>query len=267
MCRHLCYLGEPIGIGELVFDAPHSLAVQSYAPKDMRGGGRVNADGFGLGWLDQQGGLVRYRRAGPIWQDAGLRSMASAVSSTAMLAAVRNATVGMPVTESAAAPFTDGRWLFSLNGRIDGWPDAAVGLASELPVRELLTLDAPTDAALLWSVLRHRLAAAEPDDSGRSGPSLDPSRLLAELIDQVLAVAPASRLNLLLTDGRRCYASTLTHSLWYRRSSRGTVLASEPLDDQPDWQPIDDGRLVVADRDGVTVTELPGRAIASPAPQ
>ncbi len=38
-------------LAELVLDPPHSLVVQSYAPKDMRGGGTVNVDGFGVGWF------------------------------------------------------------------------------------------------------------------------------------------------------------------------------------------------------------------------
>lgn len=246
MCRHLCYLGDrPVRLRELLFDQPHSLVRQSYAPADMRGGGSVNADGFGVGWYDGAGRAVRYRRAGPIWQDSGFGELADQVSASTMLAAVRNATAGMPVTEAAAAPFTDGHWLFSLNGRIDGWPDTATGVAGSLPVRSLLTLDAPTDAALLWAALQQRLA-------GRS----DPAAVIAELVAEVLAAAPDSRLNLLLTDGVRCYATTVTHALSAR--DRPTVLASEPLDDDPAWQPVPDGSLVIADRDGVQVRPLAG---------
>src|SRR5690349_11788449 len=163
MCRHFCYLGEPIPLGELVLQAPHSLLVQSYAPKHMCGGGRINADGFGVGWYTGDLPASRYRRAGPIWQDGGFAELARHISASAILGAVRNATAGMPVSDGASAPFTDGRWLFSLNGLIDGWPDTAAELAEELPTTELLQLDAPTDAALLWAVLRRRLSAgAEP---------------------------------------------------------------------------------------------------------
>ena len=169
MCRHFCYLGEPAPLSELVLQAPHSLLVQSYAPKHMCGGGRINADGFGVGWYAGNSLAARYRRAGPIWQDSGFAELARHISASAILGAVRNATVGMPVSDGASAPFTDGSWLFSLNGRIDGWPDSAVPLAEELSTGELLTLDAPTDAALLWAVLRRRLASrgeSTPDPPG-----------------------------------------------------------------------------------------------------
>ena len=247
MCRHLCYLGtEPIPLRELLFDSAHSLVRQSYQPCDMRGGGTVNADGFGAGWYAEPAGpAVRYRRAGPIWQDAAFVELAARTSASTLLAAVRNATAGMPITETAAAPFTDGHWLFSLNGRIQGWPDSITELAGTLPTRALLTMDAPTDAALLWAMLRHRLADAA-----------DPGVVLAGLVRDVLAAAPGSRLNLLLTDGQRGYATTVTHALSVRRDP--TLIASEPLDDDPAWQPVADGQLVTADRSGYRIEPLAG---------
>src|ERR1700754_59853 len=145
MCRHLAYLGAPVSPAELVFAAPHALLVQSYAPQDMRGGGSVNADGFGLGWYPEPGGAPqRYRRAAPLWTDQTLPALAATVSTTAFVAAVRNGTTGMPVTEAAAAPFTDGRWLFSHNGVVRGWPHSVAGLAAGLPAADLIILDAPT---------------------------------------------------------------------------------------------------------------------------
>lgn len=257
MCRHLCYLGEQILLSELISQPPHSLVVQSYAPRDMRGGGAVNADGFGVGWYSGSGWASRYRRAGPIWQDTGFAELTGRTSATAVLAAVRNATAGMPVSETAAAPFTDGHWLFSLNGRIEGWPDSALGLAEALPRRELLTLDASTDAALLWAVLRHRLA-------GVAAP--DPAGTLAGLVAEVLAAAPGSRLNLLLTDGERAFASTVTHSLWWRAAVGSVLLASEPLDDDPAWLPVPDQHLVVADRHRVVLSALADQPVPAGRP-
>ena len=49
MCRHLAYAGPPVVLAELLFDAPHALVRQSWAPRDMRGGGTINADGYGVG--------------------------------------------------------------------------------------------------------------------------------------------------------------------------------------------------------------------------
>jgi gamma-glutamyl hercynylcysteine S-oxide hydrolase len=249
MCRHLAYLGPPLPLAALLFDPPHGLVRQSYAPKDMRGGGHVNADGFGVGWYpagaEQGEQPVRYRRGCPIWTDTNLSALATATEAGAVLAAVRNATTGMPVMETAAAPFADGPWLFSHNGAVTGWPDSLTGLAATLPTRDLLTLDAPTDAALVWALVRNELRRAA-----------DPAKSIVDVLHAVLDAAPGSRLNLLLTDGRTAVATTWWHALSVRRTADATLISSEPLDDDPAWWAVPDRHLVVATAGTVELTPL-----------
>jgi gamma-glutamyl hercynylcysteine S-oxide hydrolase len=246
MCRHIAYLGEPTGLAELLLTPAHSLLRQSWAPRDMRGGGTVNADGFGIGWYtgsSPEPALLR--RAVPMWTDTALPRLAAEISSGAVLAAVRSATVGMPVVETAAAPFAWDRWLFSHNGVVRGWPSSITGIASTLPVEALLTLDAPTDAALLWALLRHRLAAGDK-----------PADAMASLVAEVDAAAPGSRLNLLLTDGTEIVGTSWTHSLWVAERGSSVVVASEPYDDDPSWREVPDRHLVVANRSTVDIVEI-----------
>jgi len=236
VCRHLAYVGPPVPLAALVLEPAHSLLHQSYAPADMRGGGTINADGFGAGWYPEPGGpAARYRNAHPIWSDAAFAAVAAATRSGGVLAAARSATVGMPVVETAAAPFAEGRWLFSHNGVIAGWPHSVAALAEALPVTDLLTLDAPTDAALLWALVRHRL---------RTGAS--PGEALAGVVTEVVAAAPESRLNLLLTDGAGIWATAWYHALAVRTDEWSALVASEPLDTDPGWRPVPDRHLVTA---------------------
>jgi glutamine amidotransferase len=244
MCRHLAYLGPPVPLSSLLFDPPHSLAHQSWAPRDMRGGGTINADGFGVGWYSESG-PVRYRRHTPIWSDATLPGLAPSVLAGAVLAAVRSATAGMPVVETAAAPFGAGPWLFSHNGVVTGWPSSLAKLAGTLPVTDLLTLDAPTDAALLWALVRDRL---------RDGASL--SGALAAVVAEVLRAAPGSRLNLLLTDGVAVAATAVGHALSYISDYSHITVASEPLDDRPAWRAVPDGTLLTATATDLALTSL-----------
>ncbi|MCG5455734.1 ergothioneine biosynthesis protein EgtC [Micromonospora sp. PSH03] len=246
MCRHLAYLGPPVTLAELLFDPPHSLVRQSWAPRDMRGGGTINADGFGVGWYPGEGEPVRYRRAQPIWSDPTIAQLAAVTRSAAVVAAVRSATVGMAVLDGAAAPFAEGRWLFSHNGVVRGWPDAVVPLAAGLPVRDLLTLDATTDSALLWALVRHRLRAGA-----------DPVEAVGRTVTDVAAAAPGSRLNLLLTDGHRVVASVAGHALSVRETPGSVLLASEPHDDDPGWRSVPEGHLVVATAGEARVRPLP----------
>ena len=246
MCRHLAYLGTAVPLAQLLFDAPHSLARQSWAPLDMRGGGTINADGFGVAWFPgNDADPVRHRSGTPLWSDTLLPALAAHTVSGGVLAAVRSATVGMPVAETASAPFAEGRWLFSHNGVVRGWPDSVAGLAARLPVRDLLTLDAPTDAALLWALVRDRLRSGVPA-----------AKAVAETVTEVAAAAPGSRLNLLLTDGRQIVASTAGHALSVRVTPGAVLVSSEPLDPGPAWQAVPDGHLLVATPSELDITGL-----------
>lgn len=244
MCRHLAYLGPPTPLASLLFDPPHALADQAWAPREMRGSGTVNVDGFGVGWFpDRTGSPLRHRRDRPIWTDVDLRELADRTQAGAVLAAVRSATPGMPLGEAACAPFTGDGWLFSLNGRVADWPGSVAKLAERLPVADLLTLDAPVDSALLWALVRHRL---------REGVA--PAAAVAMTVDEVAAAAPESRLNLLLVGADRVVATAAGHSLWVRERSGSVLVSSEPLDADPAWRSLGDGTLLVADCSGVEVS-------------
>ncbi|HET7325680.1 MAG TPA: ergothioneine biosynthesis protein EgtC [Nocardioidaceae bacterium] len=246
MCRHLAYLGPPATLAELLLEPPHSLLRQTWAPADMRGGGSVNADGFGVGWYDEAGTPMRYRRSCPMWADSNLADLARSTRSAAVLAAARNGTAGMPVIETACAPFRDGRWLFSHNGRVAGWPDSVEKLAARLPTVDLMTLDAPTDSALLWALVRHRV---------RAGDTLGDA--VAAVTAAVVAAAPGSRVNLLVTDGTAVAATTWAHSLSLRHDDGAVLVASEPCDPaDPRWHPVPDGHLVTATPSDVQVSPI-----------
>ncbi|WP_369393786.1 ergothioneine biosynthesis protein EgtC [Streptomyces sp. CG1] len=246
MCRHLAYLGPEEPLGRLLAEPPHSLVRQSWEPQRQRSG-TVNADGFGVGWYAPDDPVpARYRRAGPIWADLSFADLARVVRSGAVLAAVRDATAATADGEAAAAPFTSGRWLFSHNGAVAGWPDSAAPLVSQLPPVELLSLEARTDSAFVWALVLHRL---------RSGDELD--QALGETVRRLAGAAPASRLNLLLTDGATIAATAWGDSLWYRTEpGRSTVVASEPYDDDPLWQEVPDRTLLTASRADVLLAPL-----------
>ena len=83
-------------------------------------------------------------------------------------------------------------------------------LAAALPVTDLLTLDAPTDSALLWALVRHRL---------RGRRTTRPTSL-ADVVADGRGRRPGSRLNLLLTDGTTIWATAWCHALSVARPRR-----------------------------------------------
>ncbi|WP_329596586.1 ergothioneine biosynthesis protein EgtC [Streptomyces pseudovenezuelae] len=246
MCRHLAYLGPEEPLGRLLTEPEHSLYRQSWAPRRQRHG-TVNADGFGVGWYAEGDPVpARYRRAGPIWADLSFADLARVVRSTALLAAVRDATLAGADAEAAAAPYASGPWLFSHNGAVKGWPSSLAPLTVSLPAAELLSMEARNDSAFVWALVLNRLRGG--DEQGQA---------LADTVLEVAEAAPDSRLNLLLTNGESIAATAWGDTLWYlQHPGTGTVVASEPYDDDPHWREVPDRTLLTASRADVLLTPL-----------
>lgn len=246
MCRHIAYLGPQEPLGRLLVEPEHALYRQSWAPRRQRYG-TVNADGFGVGWYaDGDPAPARYRRAGPIWADLSFADLARVVRTRALLAAVRDATLAGADAEAAAAPYASGTWLFSHNGAVTGWPHSLAPLAGSLPAADLLSMEARNDSAFVWALVLARLRGG--DTGGQA---------LADTVLEVAEAAPGSRLNLLLTDGAAITATAWGDTLWYLAGpGRGTVVASEPYDDDPRWVEVPDRTLLVASRTDVLLTPL-----------
>ncbi|NJP97010.1 ergothioneine biosynthesis protein EgtC [Nonomuraea sp. FMUSA5-5] len=235
MCRHAAWLGAERSLASLIDEPEHGLLKQSYAPRRQRHG-MVNADGYGMGWyVPGRPEPVRYRRSVPIWTDANLPGLAAVARSTCLLAAVRSATVGMPVEESATAPFADRTWLLSHNGRVAR--DAVADLCD--------AAESTCDAAWVAGAVFQR---------GRAGAGL--GEALAEVVVQAGEKDPAARLNLLASDGTTLAATVWGDTLFHHRFHDGVLVASEPLDDLPGWQAVPERSLLTVTRDDVRVQPL-----------
>ena len=247
MCRHLGWLGAPVSVASLVLDQPSGLLVQSYAPRRQKHG-LMNADGWGVGFftdgIDSGEGSAgggsdggsddavprRWRSAAPLWGDASFASVAPALVSRCVVAAVRSASVGMSIEPSASAPFTDGTWLLSHNGIVD---------RAVLPAST--RAESTNDSAMLAALIFERGVDA-----------------LADTLVEVAADDPKARLNILAANGSRLIATTWGDTLSVRRRDDGIVLASEPYDDDPAWQEIPDRHLVEIVDARVQLTPLKG---------
>ena len=229
MCRHLGWLGADVTVSSLVLDPPQGLRVQSYAPRRQKHC-LLNADGWGVGFFD---GDVprRWRSAAPLWGDTSFDSVAPALRSHCVVAAVRSATVGMPIESSATAPFTDGQWLLSHNGVVD---------RAVLPTTSLA--ESVCDSAILAATIFAR--------------GLD---ALGDTIAETAAADPNARLNILAANGSRLLATAWGDTLSILRRTDGVVLASEPYDNDPGWEEVPDRHLVEVTAKGVTLTPLEHR--------
>lgn len=234
MCRHLGWLGTGVTVSSLVLDPPFGLRVQSYAPRRQKHC-LLNADGWGVGFFDTSAETApgagvprRWRSQAPLWGDVSFDSIAPALRSHCVVAAVRSATVGMPIEASATAPFTDGQWLLSHNGIVD---------RAVLPSTS--RAESVCDSAILAAVIFER--------------GLD---ALGQTIVEIAQADPRARLNILAANGSRMVATAWGDTLSILRRTDGVVLASEPYDNDSDWEDVPDRHLVEVTADGVTMTPL-----------
>lgn len=246
MCRHLAYVGPARTLESIVLDGSSSLHRQSYQPRLQRHG-VVNADGWGVGWYPDGDSIIpaRHRSAQPIWSDPFVTDVAPHVRAGFVMAAVRSATPPAPIEATGAAPFTDGRLLFSHNGAVDELT-THVGptLRRTLSPEVEGSIAGSTDSELVFACIRQAVQLGG-----------DLADAAAQTVHAVLALAPA-RLNLLVAEPGRLVATAMGDTLFTRRTDDATWIASEPTDDDPAWCAVADGSLVQVIDGDLTVVAL-----------
>jgi glutamine amidotransferase len=248
MCRLTAYSGEPLTAAALVFGGTHSLLEQSYVPRELLQG-HVNADGYGVVWY-RDATPVRAGNSQPIWQDSDLRTLLAGTSSSTILAALRNATPGIPM-DGGNLPLVHGRWSFILNGFVENFRESHMrALRSHLPDDLYGHLEGSSDSETLF------LLAVAAVQAGAS--HLDALRSVRDMVlEAVQAKNHTAQLTMVLSDGDgivglHTSSEATTNSLYLARGNplapRGTLLASEPLNDHVSWErvaPHEDFELVV----------------------
>jgi glutamine amidotransferase len=235
VCRHFAYVGPPVALRALLWDAPHALVHQARVPR-LQTAGDDNPHGWGVAWGSP---FEVYRSVTPMWDDTGF---AATDDAPVVMAAARYASPGSQFLVENVAPFVADGWAFSLNGIVRGFRD---GFENELRARltpaRRAALAGDTDSEVLFALVLDAL------DAGAT-----PGEALAE-VTRVVCARSDGALNLLLTDGNEIAATAVGNSLFVS-TDRALLVASEPLDDRDTWRPVDNGSLVENDR----VTPLAG---------
>jgi glutamine amidotransferase len=252
MCRWVAYLGEPIFLEELVTTPKQSLVVQSRSSREAKNA--VNGDGFGLGWYSDRAEPGVFRDVRPAWSDENLLSLARQIKSGLFFAHVR-ASTGTATTRANCHPFAHGSWMFMHNGKIGGWDNLRRQIEMAIPDQLFRHRQGTTDSEALFLLL---LANGLEEDPKRAcGKTLS-------FVEDVMRRAGESeplRVTAALSDGRKVFAlrhaSDATPETLYvrnRRSSAGTLVVSEPLDDgREDWQAVPPQSFVTLSPGGMAI--------------
>jgi glutamine amidotransferase len=205
----------------------------------------MNGDGFGLGWYGTPREPGIFREVRPAWSDDNLQNLSRHIRSHLFFAHVRAATA-TPVMRPNCHPFSYDRWMFMHNGYIGDWHRLRRRVEALIPDEYYASRAGTTDSEAIF--LAMMAAGVEDDPIGAAATVLgklkammsgnEPSRML--------------RFTAALSDGQNIYAfryavKDSANTLYYRSNSDGTVLASEPLDDdRARWTAVAENSVVIA---------------------
>ncbi len=263
MCRFVAYLGQPISLDTLVCQPPHSLLRQSQHAAEAQTD--THGDGFGLGWYGTPTEPAVYRDAAPAWSSKKLQTLGAKVRSGLFFAHVRAATEG-PIARDNCHPFQLGRHLFMHNGQIGGYAGLRGELEALLPDHLVECRRGSTDSELMFLLALARMELGE-----------EPVRAVVYVFDEIArrvkraGVVQPLRFCAALADGKVLYAFRLATdkhppSLYLRSDDQGTVIASEPLDDdRAAWTRLPTGAVVRVTRSAYMVQQVDDLALQNTA--
>jgi glutamine amidotransferase len=200
--------------------------------------GSVNADGYGVVWY-ADGRPRRLAEARPIWHDEGLEDTLEVLSSTCVVAALRNGTPGLPVDRAGLLPLTYQRWTFVLNGFVPAFRARHMrALRASLPDHLYAELRGTSDSETLFLLAVAALEnGAQPVEALCAAAGAVSARVGKEEAQLAMLLADGRSISMVVTStvaranslyvGRRC-----------AQGPGGTVLASEALDDVARWEPV-----------------------------
>lgn len=259
MCRFIAYRGTPTLLDALVCAPRHSLLRQAQHAEEAKV--RIHGDGVGIGWYGERDTPGRYREAVPAWTDENLTSLRRSLRSHLFFAHVRAAT-GTPTARANCHPFAHGRWLFMHNGQVAGYAQLRRDLEARLPDALYSVRSGSTDSELLFLLLMARIEAGEEAVTAAAQVLQTVSTQMHEV-----GITGPLRFAAALTDGRTLYAFRTANdakppTLYLGAHAGGTVVASEPLDDDGTWHAVPHDHAVVVDDRGVVLRRLPAWSAA-----
>lgn len=279
MCRLLLYAGPVLPLSKLITEPEHSLIHQSTDARLWRE--PLNGDGFGMAWYvpSISEHPARFRSVHPAWSSANLREIARVSASGMVLAHVRAATGGLPVTETNCHPFLNGHLAFMHNGSIADFARHKRAIQQRLSDEAFTSILGSTDSEHLFALAADALARASSSDPlTRLGEALEST--IAQLVEITGKTTEPSYLNLVISDGHRAAATRFAtagenHSLHLNRGrayvcengacrmvdapseDQAFLIASEPLSGEASWEVIPENSLVLLDPEhGVTIRPL-----------
>jgi glutamine amidotransferase len=268
MCRFVLYLGPEIIVSSLLTDPAHSLIRQSYKSRERTE--PLNGDGFGIGWYvpSVSAEPAVFRDISPAWSNQNLLNLARVVRTPCVMAHVRAASVGLPVTQLNCHPFAWRELVFMHNGDVREFARIRRRLCERLSDAAFGWIRGSTDSEHLFALFIDQYMALEVlPPLERLAQALKSTIHILEVVAREANVEPAATLNLAVANGHCAAVSRVSigderpNTLYYIGGSsytcnegvclmsRGTqdavLVASEPLSEDDGWAAVPPNHLVL----------------------
>jgi predicted glutamine amidotransferase len=277
MCRFTMYLGPTIRLSSLVVEPTHSIIDQSFHSQDQEE--PLNGDGFGIAWYapEMSREPALFRSVTPAWNNSNLLELARVVQSPVILAHVRAATKHGGQSEANCHPFRSGPFAFMHNGDVGDFAALRRPLLNSLGDRAFASIQGNTDSEHLFALVIDELERTTSTGIERLAQVLQAAVGRVTALGAQFGRGEQSYLNLALSDGETAVACRYTTEPDYEGESlfvhtgrlyvcrdgecrmiaapgdRGCVLiSSEPLSQDPGWQPLPRNSMVLVTAAGAT---------------
>jgi ergothioneine biosynthesis protein EgtC len=282
MCRFVLYRGADITLSSLVTEPANSLIHQSFQSREREE--PLNGDGFGIAWYvpEMTDEPAMFRSLRPAWNNDNLRHLARVTRSPCILAHVRAATPGMPVTVVNCHPFSWGPFAFMHNGHVGGYRRIRRRLLGRLSDESFELIEGSTDSEHVFALFVERYQDSETEDPAeRIADAVAATILEVEEMRENAGIEDDSELNLAVSDGRSAVVSRYKSdfpkrapSLYFHTGTRyecdgdlcgmvdsdggrgAVIISSERLSEDPGWDRVPSGHMVVV-REDTTVDVRP----------
>lgn len=223
MCRVVAYLGEPIGLGDVLFETDSSLVSQSYSPRMMSG--FLNLAGFGMvAWdprsLRSDDPFVYRATTLPAF-DRNLRGLAGKLAPTCLIAHVRGVTHSSHevVAETNLHPFrfSGARVVLAHNGHLRRFADMRFDLVEHVHPDLRRRIEGTTDSEWIYALVLSQLD--DPYGVPEVRDLADATAAALRILRRVRArheIDTSSPVNLFLTAGNELVATRFSFDYgWY----------------------------------------------------
>jgi glutamine amidotransferase len=280
MCRFIAYKGTEVTLNDIVISPTNSLVEQSKDAKKRKK--PLNGDGFGLSWYPNHDDPfpARFVSIEPAWSNQNLQQIASKVRSQCFFAHVRDASVGMPVSQANCHPFNFQKYTFMHNGRLDQFAKFRRGILNQLSNQAFDLVKGNTDSECIFALFLDTIEFAEnlSTDDIKNALYL----VIKKIIDiRVAAEANTNAfINLAVSDGTSLVATRYATdrnsqpaSLFYgvgaleltsekdfslhgANTNKTVIISSEPLtEEDTDWIKVERNHSVVVDKHNAVYSE------------